>query len=71
MCIPHKIGSIDKVMNFNKDKTYFCYKCKRCNKLIPHHELIQKEYSIEKEIKEIIAKGEYEDYYVTGLYKSN
>ena len=70
-CKQPEIGSIDKYMNLNKDKAYFCYGCKRCMNTIPHHELILKDYSIEKEIKEIIAKGKYEDYYITGLYKNN
>jgi len=70
-CKKSEIDSIDKCVEFNKDKTYFCYKCKHCKNPIPHHKLIQKDYSKEKEIKETIAKGKYEDYYVTGLYKNN
>jgi len=70
-CEEPEIGSIHRCIEFNKDKKYFCYRCKCCKKPIPHHKLIQKDYSKEKEIKETIAKGKYEDYYITGLYKSN
>jgi len=70
-CKQAESSTTDKRSNFDGDKTYFYYKCKYCKNLIPHHELIQKDYSIEKEIKEVIAKGKYEDYYVTGVYKSN
>jgi len=70
-CKEPEFGSIDKCMDFNRDKTYSCYRCNCCKNPIPHHEVIQKKYHREKEIKETIAKGKYEDYYITGLYKTN
>jgi len=68
-CTQPEVDFGGKLTNFYTGKTYLYYKCKHCGHIIYHYKLIHKDYSIEKEIKEIIAKGEYEDYFVTGIYK--
>ena len=71
-CSSHPSKSIMKFQHERPDykKRFFIYRCTRCNNCIPHHKLVYKQYDIIPNIKETIAKKEYDDYYITEFYNN-
>ena len=68
-CSSHPSISITKFQHERPDykKKVFIYKCRHCSRYIPHHKLVYKQYDVILKIKEVIAKKEYDDYYITNF----
>ena len=48
---------------------YFAISCTKCENIVPHSKLVYRDYKTEGRIKKKLKGDEYDDYYITDLYK--